>query len=719
MWPAMKFDHGPIRSLFAAMIVCGIAAADVVADPGTEFFEKKIRPVLVERCYKCHSDQPGGVKGGLRLDSREAVRKGGDSGAAVIPGKLDDSLLWNAIRYEGLEMPPDGKLSDATIADFEKWIKMGAPDPRDGAPSVTEPATTDWNAARQFWSFQPPSRYPAPVLKSNQSRRQPVDAFVLAKLESAGLEPNPEADRRTLIRRVSFDLIGLPPTADDVESFVLDDHPLAYERLVDRILASPQYGERWARPWLDLARYAEDQAHIVGNDRELCYPNAYLYRDWVVAALNQDLPYDQFVKQQLAADLLDPQNKAGHAALGFLGLGPKYYRRNAPEVMADEWEDRVDIVSRGLLGLTVACARCHDHKFDPIPTQDYYALAGVFASTEMYNRPFDDKTELGKNGQAKDPQHSMHIVRDINIQDIPVHIRGDAKNKGPVIHRRFLQVLSTTEPPPFQRGSGRLDLADAIADRQNPLTARVIVNRIWAQLFGRALVATPSNFGSLGEKPSHPELLDDLAVRFMDNGWSLKALQRELVLSNTYRQSSTSDARKQGVDPANVLLWRMNRRRLSIEAWRDTVLSIAGQLDLRMGGPSFDPENPGNGRRTMYSEVSRLKLNPLLALFDFPDPNAHSERRSETTTPLQKLFVLNSPFMVRQAELLAARLTSVSGDDAARIRSAYNDVFARAPTSQEIRLGEEFLNGCGEGDASRWIQFAQVLLASNELFMID
>ena len=725
----MKFDRVHVSTFFAAVIVFCSAMSSVFADEGTEFFEKKIRPVLVERCYKCHSDQPGGVKGGLRLDSRELARKGGDSGAAVVPGNLDASLLWSAIRYEGLEMPPDGKLTDDTIADFETWIKMGAPDPREGGPTVATPAPTDWNAARQFWSFQPPSRHPLPAVSMSAVSmstvpndswiRQPIDAFILAKLVGAGLEPNGAADRRTLIRRVSFDLTGLPPAAEDVAGFVHDEHPLAYERLVDRLLSSPQYGERWARLWLDIARYAEDQAHIVGNDRSLCYPNAYLYRDWVVAAFNQDMAYDEFVKRQLAADLVSPDDKASHAALGFLGLGPKYYRRNAPEVMADEWEDRVDIVSRGLLGLTVACARCHDHKFDPIPTHDYYALAGVFASTEMFNRPLDDKAELGKNGQAKEVQHAMHIVRDIDVQNLPVHIRGDVKNKGPVVNRRFLQVLSTADAAPFQRGSGRLDLADAIIDRGNPLTARVIVNRIWAQFFGRPLVATPSNFGSLGEKPSHPELLDDLAVRFMDGGWSLKELQRELVLSATYRQSTDSDPRRQGVDPANVLLWRMNRRRLSIEAWRDAVLSIAGQLDLRMGGPSIDPENPAQGRRTVYSEVSRLKLSPLLALFDFPDPNAHSERRSETTTPLQKLFVLNSQFMVRQAESLATRIASISSDDTARITAGYSAVFSRAPTADELRMAHEFLTSCGEGDSTRWVQFAQVLLASNELFMID
>lgn len=710
--------NGPPLGL--ALIVLVFAAPVARGDdPGVNFFEKKIRPVLVQRCYKCHSDQAEKIKGGLRLDSRDAARSGGESGAAVVPKKPVESLLLSAIRYESFEMPPDGRLPDEVIADFEKWIEMGAPDPREGPAGNTPAKQIDWSEARKFWSFQRPERHAPPTTSAPTCARQPLDAFVLAKLEAAGLDPNPVVDRPTVIRRVTFDLIGLPPSPDEVEAFVADSEPLAYERLVDRLFAAPQYGERWARMWLDLARFGEDQAHIVGDDRSLCYPNGYLYRDWVVSMLNEGLPYDEFVRRQLAGDLLNPEDKAGHVALGFLGLGPKYYRRNAPEVMAEEWEDRVDTVSRGLLGLTVACARCHDHKYDPIATQDYYAMAGVFASTEMYNRPVDDKTELGKNGQAKDPQQAIHIVRDIETKDLAVHIRGDAKNTGPVVNRRFIQVLCPAEPVAFSHGSGRLDLAAAIVDRSNPLTARVIVNRMWAQFFGRALVGTPSNFGSLGERPSHPELLDDLAVRFMESGWSLKWLQRELVLSATYCQTSDLDPQKASVDAANRLWWRMHRRRLSVEQWRDAVLSVAGRLDLRMGGPSIDPQDPEQRRRTMYSEVSRLKLSPLLAMFDFPDPNAHSERRNETTTPLQKLFMLNSPFMVRQAESLAERLLAAGSNDQSRIHAAYSIVFGRSPTADELRLGVEFVAGGGDNDAARWTQFAHVLLASNELLMVD
>lgn len=710
-----------VACLISLALEATACIAIFAADPGIEFFEAKIRPVLVERCYKCHSEETDKPKGGLRLDSREAVRGGGDSGAAVVPEKPADSLLLSALRYESFEMPPDGRLPPETIADFERWIQMGAPDPRDGVAPAVGPKPMDWNSARQFWAFQPPQRHPQPAVKTPDWIQRPHDAFVLQQLDAAGVKPNLAADRRTLMRRVTFDLTGLPPSIDDVEPFLRDESPLAYERLVDRLLAMPQAGERWARLWLDLARYGEDQAHIVGNDRSLCYPNAYLYRDWVIAALNADLPYNEFVRRQLAADVLDPEDKAGHAALGFIGLGPKYYRRNAPEVMADEWEDRVDIVGRGLLGLTIACARCHDHKYDPIPTADYYALAGVFASTEMFNRPLDEKAELDKNGHAKQVEQAMHLVRDIKPRDLNVQVRGDFKQLGAVAKRGFLRVLSPTgQPVEFKQGSGRLDLAEAIVQRNNPLTARVIVNRVWGQLIGQALVGTPSNFGSLGDAPSHSDLLDDLAVRFMEAGWSLKWLQREIVLSASYQQGSQIDPAKQALDAANRLLGRMNRRRLTVEAWRDSILAIAGRLDSRIGGPSMEPQDPKERRRTLYSQVSRLKLDSMLAMFDFPDPNVHSERRSETITPLQKLFTLNSPFMLQQAESLAEQLVMASQDDGSRIDAAYRQAFAREPTAAEKQLGMEFLATCGEADETRrWTQFAQVLFASNELLIID
>ncbi len=685
-----------------------------------EFFEKKIRPVLVKHCYKCHSAQAKKVKGGLLLDTRDGLRKGGASGPVIIPGDPAGSLLLKALRHEDLEMPPGVKLPDAVIADFQSWIKQGAADPRTGK-AVSQSA--DIAAGKRFWSFQRPQAHAAPQVHHVAWPRTKIDAFILARLEQAGLTPGPPADRRTWMRRVSFDLIGLPPTPEEIDAFVNDPSPDAVAKVVDRLLASPHYGERWARLWLDVARFAEDQAHIVGKNRSLFYPNAYLYRDWVIRALNQDMPYDRFIKLQLAADLMAPNDRADLAALGFMGLGPKYYGRNSPAVIADEWEDRVDTLSRGLLGLTVACARCHDHKFDPILTDDYYALAGVFASTRMFNRPLSDRVARKQDGEATQPDDAMHILREGTPTDLNIFVRGDVTNKGPVARRHFPRVLCDGEPKPFHQGSGRLELAEAIASPRNPLTARVIVNRIWGQYFGRPLVATPSNFGAMGDRPTYPELLDDLAVRFMEAGWSLKWLQREIVLSAAYRQSSEADAHQCAADPEDRLLGRMSRRRLSVEAWRDAVLAATGRLNDTIGGPSLDPQDPREDRRTIYSAVSRLELNRMLALFDFPDPNVHADHRTETTTPLQKLFLLNSPFMIAEAARLAERLRMEipAADvqaDRRRIERAYRLLYGRSATETEIRLGLAFLTD-GDDRAARWQQYAHVLLAANEMLFID
>lgn len=695
------------------------ASAGKLSNAEVEFFEQKIRPVLVKHCYECHSSESKNVKGGLLLDTRSAIRSGGESGPTVVPGRIDESSILEALRYESFEMPPSGKLPDRVIADFEKWISMGAPDPRDGEAVVAEKPATDFEKAREFWAFQPPSRHDLPDVADDGFVAKPLDAFVLAKLEAAGLKPNAEADRRTLARRVYLTATGLPPTQDELSEFLNDTSASAYSELVDRVLSSPHYGERLARLWLDVARYAEDQAHIVGKNGSLLYPNAYLYRDWVIQAFNDDVPYDDFVRLQLAADLISPEDEAQHVALGFVGLGPKYYRRNDPEVMADEWENHVDTIGRGLLGLTIACARCHDHKYDPIPTSDYYALAGVFASTTMFNRPLDDKREKDKAGAAKKPVDAVHIIKDANPTDLNIQIRGDVKNKGDVAKRGFPQILCDSADAHFQNGSGRRELAEQIVRRNNPLTARVIVNRIWGLMFGQPVVGTPSNFGVIGEAPTHPQLLDDLSVQFMENGWSIKWLCREILLSSTWRQSSELNATGQSMDPANRLLWRMNRRRLDVESWRDSILHAADRLDRTIGGVSIDPIDPEESRRTVYSKISRLDLNPMLAMFDFPDPNVHAGSRVETTTPLQKMFVLNSPFMVRQAEALAERCLTAAGTDRDRVTWAAQALFGREPMAEELELALQFLGEPDAGHSDRWTQYAQVLLSSNELLMID
>ena len=773
------------------------------------FFEKKIRPVLVQQCYKCHSSDAkaaGELKGGLLLDSREGARVGGDTGPAVTPHKLDESLLIDSIRYgeDSYKMPPAGKLPDEVIADFEKWVSMGAPDPRDDPSATTTRKEIDWELARQHWSFQQPKPSPAPDVNNAGWMKKPIDAFILAKIEAADLKPAAQADRRTLIRRACFDLTGLPPTIEQLDRFLNDESPTAFAKLVDDLLESRHYGERWARHWLDVARYSEDNTNMGPHNGP--YPHAWRYRDWVVHALNDDVPYDQFIVRQLATDFLSETGPEDHAALGFQGLAPSYHKEVAlAQVVlenryADEWEDRVDAIGRGLLGLTLACARCHDHKYDPVTVEDYYSLASIFASCRQTTRPVVSEEEIAKTQPARDrvkeletqiaawdkqlkelpkeiaelekklKEHSAATaaganpaaesidpdkarqriteakqlveqakqytaktkkeiaelkktpgfeiplanslteeqvrVEEINNdrmkivyfpnkpRDLQIFIRGDAGKLGAQVHRGFLRVLSPGKSKPFTNGSGRLELALAIANRDNPLTARVIVNRVWMHHFGVGLVDSPSNFGKTGSTPSHPKLLDDLAVRFMDNGWSLKWLHREIMHSWTYQQSSTpaDPERLKSADPSNRLLSHFNRQRLNVEAFRDSVLSVSGQLDWKAGGPSGDADTTDFKRRTIYAAVSRHKLADTLQTFDFPDPAIHCAVRAGTTTPLQQMFVLNSPFMRQQAIALTDRVHEHAGqslDD--RVHLAHRLLFARDASTTELAIAREFL----------------------------
>ena len=575
----------------------------------------------------------------------------------------------------------------------------------------------DWEKEQQFWSFQAPKRYPLPTVSNQSWPAQPIDYFILARLEEKKLAPSGPAPRQALIRRLTLDLTGLPPTPADVDRFLSDDEPDAYDRLVERLLNTRAFGEHMASLWLPLARYAEDQAHQVGDDTKFFYPNAFKYREWVIDSFNHDLPYDRFLKYQLAADDFEDAGRENLAALGFLGLGPKYYNRNRIEVMADEWEDRVDTVTRAMLGLTVACARCHDHKFDPITMRDYYGLAGVFASTRMVNQKPGGAEEKKDASADKMDSRTLHMVDDGTITNLNVFIRGNPERKGDLAERRFLRILSDGEPHNFEAGSGRKELAEKIATPENPLTARVIVNRVWGAFFGKPIVATPSNFGHSGQLPSHPELLDDLATRFTANNWSVKALVREIVHSSTYRQSSASSSHAGSqVDPENILLWRMNRKRLSIEQWRDTALFAAGELNNK-GGKSLELDDPRNFRRTVYARISRLKLNDTLMQFDYPDANVHAERRIPTTTPTQKLFLLNNPFVLERAAAFQARLAGKG--DGAKLQEAYRILFGRAPTQAESDKALEFLAGKSDSEFTRWEQLAQVLLASNEFLYVD
>jgi len=1191
-----------------ALTNAGLNAAEPNAAPTAEqleFFEAKIRPVLVKHCYECHSSKLAAPRGGLRLDDRDGVLKGGDSGPIIVAGDLKKSSLLAALRYEEAEMPPKGKLPAAVIADFERWVTMGAPDPRVAAIAPNPQPSTLNHQPSAHWSFQKLTKASPPNVKNAQWPRNDIDRFVLAKLEEAGAQPVAAADRRTLIRRASFDLIGLPPEPEQVAAFLNDpaSDSDAFAKVVDELLRSPHYGERWGRYWLDIARYGEDQAHTF---KARNYPQGYLYRDWVVKAFNDDLPYDQFLIEQIAGDLVNHDRPLHERipALGLFALGPVYYQDNGEKdkALADEWDDRVDTLVRGTQALTISCARCHDHKFDPLTMADYYGLLGIFASTQYQERPavsqdvvlakqqadaafkqqqlevdrylatqarnvreklipeipqyvvgawrvmnplkkkanekkvvtdvakqlklnedlllrwvayleekpasgavkserpylagwrqlkkqqdanvdlsddkaalaeatavgetlrqqaesllphraallqhfgeevafllesdratiapgviplgnlFDDvsgsqlstalasdvfkstakegglgiarvaqgwghqtsiatgisfnfkslgsddakhgdivndgwdvsggisttgkrtaanlpRTEQGigmhanalitfdldairraglipvdrpltfrvdraglnddafgsgsvhlaiiasrpqpenaeldailvasVNGQAAkvekgddayyfagelppplrgdgkfveitiqlpaearyltlvatgagkageensissdhavfsgarleyepvgssggspdspaaitgeppalqdallyselfsdkgvlaiaskdianyltdEPAKQLaslnktldeykqasdaikvlmaHAVSDGQGADMPVYLAGDPRKKGPLAPRSFPAILRNGDSTPFKSsGSGRLELARAIASPDNPLTARVFVNRIWAGHFGVGLVRTPSNFGTLGERPTHPELLDWLAARFISSGWSVKSLHREIMLSATYRLSSSPPpseiSNAQATDADNHLLWRMNRRRLEVEPWRDSVLAVVGNLDRTLGGPSSNLSNGNNRRRTLYGFVSRHQLDDLLRLFDFPDPNITAGQRTVTTVPLQQLFVLNSDFMIAQARAFAARLTREVSTDDLRVHRAHALLFNRSPSPQELQLGLDFLATTKSESAKLTVleQYSLALLGSNEFAFVD
>jgi hypothetical protein len=1199
--------------LVSSMLTCmagdlGAEEPIVDAPEKVEFFENRIRPVLVEHCYSCHSQEAETVQGGLYLDSRQGWQQGGDSGPALLPGHADDSLLVQALAYEDMEMPPKGRLGDEVLNDFKKWINDGAVDPRrDGFVPVRP--TVDYESALDFWAFRSPRWTSPPGLDSAPPSppNSMIDSWLNHALKREELNPNPSADPVTLIRRATLDLVGLPPQPEAIDHFVAEwqiDSKSAWQKLIDRLLESEHYGERWGRHWLDVARYAEDQAHTFKARQ---YPRGYLYRDWVVEALNRDMPYDEFLMAQIAGDLTDPEENRHErlAALGLFALGPVYYAENVEQAKAraDEWDDRIDTLMRGVLGLTVSCARCHDHKFDPITMQDYYALAGIFASSEYQERPvvppdvvlarqeadrlaqqaqtavdrylsetsrsirpeliqqlpefavvawqfhlqqlrepaendnqknqqleefakqnhlsvtplrrllelpnrlknasieereffsdwpsvlsqeigdqedtsviqqrvrqmgerwrdqandwlplrealiqqfgtnvaflkdtdraevvpgiiplgnlFDDskntpldvalasdkfkavasekslgvaragwapRTEIAPgvsfdfrrlggndlafgaicndawhtdggirttgqraaanlpreeqgigmhanalltfdlneiraaglipqdqrmrlrvdraghnddtagrgdpsayvaiifsrphrdkavtdailggwiNGEAAevatddftyyfssplppplradgrfitvdlpipsdaeyltlvttgadgpdtnsissdhtvfsgvrlefdplpelqvaveetediesnpdsnpraaawilsrlldeegllspppneaetffnaDQQQELerlrtsaadrkkdaegviilqaHSLKDDKLRDLPIYLQGNPAKQGEIVARSFPAIFTSGIREPFASSqSGRLELAQAITSPDNPLTARVMVNRVWAGHFGQGLVKTPSNFGELGDRPSHPELLDNLAVQFMQNNWSLKWLHREIMTSQAYQRSSSYDPHGNEIDPENRLLWRMNRRRLEIEPWRDTLLSVTGELDRSMGGPPLNLTDSNHRRRTIYSFISRHRLDEQLRLFDFPDPNITADKRSETTVPLQQLFVMNSDFMAQRSRAFARRLVErFPDDDNERVRFAYRSCFGRFPTPDELEQVKAFLQSETESNESdrltRLEQFCLALLSTNELMYVD
>ena len=748
--------------------LCANADEATLAKPTAEqaeFFETKIRPLFAEECYRCHSDEAKKLKGDLHLDTRAGMLKGGETGAVVVPGNPDASLLIKAVRYKDQDtaMPPKKRLSDAQIADLETWVRMGGPWPERITPTVpaaVERKSYDWEKFRaEHWAFRKVVKVEPPAVKNAAWVRSPIDNFILAGLEAAALKPASPAEKRTLIRRAYLDMIGLPPSPEDVAAFVSDESPDAFAKVVDALLASPQYGERWGRHWLDVARYSDG---IGGSLDPEPLPEIWRYRDWVVAALNSDLPYDQFVHAQIAGDV-GAENREAGIPTGFFAVGPSYITDGNTEeavaqARAETLSDRVDTFSRGFLGLTVACARCHDHKFDPITTKDYYALAGIFNNTATGLRPtapqpviaeFDAaqkaikdqeekiraaekekldtaelKTELEELRKAAPPMYRRaHMLAESSSADMPVAIRGDLRKAGEPAPRRFLQIVAGENAPLLNEGSGRRQLADAVVDPANPLTARVIVNRVWKHHFGQALARTPSNFGVIGEKPTHPELLDWLAATFVENGWSLKKLHRMILLSSTWQMSSRYRADAFAKDGENRLLWRMNPRKLEVESWRDSLLAVTGELDVTIGGP---PTNAilESKRRTLYGTLSRngdsYPSDEFLRLFDFPAPRSTSEARTASTVPQQYLFMLNSPFMTARAKALAERLQRESSDDRARIARAYELLYTRPPAAAEADLGVAFLADTSSGEpASRWQSYAQVLLSAHEFRQIQ
>ncbi len=937
---------GGLLALTAVLKVVALRADDPAASK--EFFETKIRPVLATNCFACHTSVQSGD---LRVDSREALIKGGTRGPSIVPGDPDKSLLITALRQtdDGLKMPLGGKLKDAEIEDIAAWIKAGAPWPKDEAPavsaapipvqgppgafsavidpSVTIPAYTIDPEKRKLWSLQALKDPAQPMVKDPRWSKDPIDKFVFAKYEEQGLKPAGPATKHDLIRRATVDLTGLEPTQEEIDAFEKDNSPDAFAKVVDRLLASPHYGERWGRVWLDVARYGEDDYRSLepGTRGVRSYSNAYAYRDWVIDAFNDDLPYDKFVKAQIAGDLMDEKVRYKMLpATGFLGLGPWYYDNGSYEVTrADERHDRVDVVTRGFLGLTVACARCHNHKYDPIPQSDYYSLAGVFYNTvyeeyptapksvieaytkledeidaknkvlqeeqsnlssdlartyalqtsdylqgvfEVTGQPKRDKAQvveqrkldyevldrwikymekpttkyhnkdawqamMKKNGgnaqEAKkladqfqqeltdamlakaDIDAQNNIIKDKDVQgtkpkkrtdkpsnfesnrdfnpgswlrllsmpeeqgnfyqevfvrevkdsddpnammamgggrnqgggvltfrgwalntrvgpesqarlkalqddidalkkkldaakypfvhgvedaenpvDLRLAVRGDAMHLGPEVPRHFLTILSDGAPKPFKEGSGRLELAEDIV--KQPIAMRVIVNRIWKEHFGTGIVNTPSNFGQAGERPTNPELIEYLANEFVKNGMSIKKLQREIMLSQVYQLSTQDDETDYAKDSGDRYYWRANRKRLTAEELRDSVLQVAGNLDLTLGGPSEDL-TPTFLRRTVYGKVSRVRLDTYLQTFDFPTPNISAEKRFTTTVPLQRLFLMNSDFMQIESEDLAKRVAN-EPDNTARIKKVYSIAFGRAPTADEIKLGLDYLH---------------------------
>ncbi|MBI1900704.1 MAG: PSD1 domain-containing protein [Planctomycetia bacterium] len=828
----LSFSCFALAILLAWPVVSGGQAAEPAEQSRIEFFEKQIRPVLADNCYNCHSANTNS-KGGLRVDDRNGLIHGGDRGPAVVPGDPEKSLLIQAVRHAHAEvkMPPMKHLSDDQVADLTQWIKDGAAWPKVHAELPTSDPDPEYaGLRREHWAWQPLRKPKTPNVNDASWPRDDIDRFVLAALEAKGLAPVPDADPLTFIRRVTFDFTGLPPSTDEAEEFVAaweaadpDARRLLLEKLVDRLLGSPAYGERWGRHWLDVARYGES----TGSARNIPYPHAWRYRDYVIDALNSDKPYDQFLREQIAGDLLPAESQRQRdeqlIATGFLALGVcDVNQRFKVRFVMDNIDEQIDTVTRAVLGLTVSCARCHDHKFDPIPLTDYYALAGIFHSSQrcagvrnkmggggldyydtamllpLGSQEQDDgkiaeqveqaKAELaqaraqvltlqeGPDQNAGGPEREKELaaarkqvakvqsalvaladpaargpvalgVRDAStVGDTEIRVRGEAEQLGPVVARGFLTVFDVPGKPEINPNqSGRLELAEWLVSKHNPLTPRVMANRVWQHLFGRGLVSTVDNFGVTGDAPSHPELLDHLAIRFIENGWSVKKLVRAVVLSRAYQLGSEAPAVNVAADPGNRLVWRHSPRRLDAEEIRDAMLAAAGQLDLHRpeGSPAKDfkvVELRNNGPeaerlaaqclaskcRSVYLPLVRGLTPHALGVFDFAEQGMVTGRRDTTTVATQALFLLNDPFVRQQSQALTDRLIGQSDlDDADRIALAYRLALCRPATAAEIDRAKRYLaeyeaaareEGTPSADprAAAWASLCQAILASAE-----
>ncbi len=770
----------------AAVLALGLPV--VAGAQGDSFFEKRVRPILSNRCYACHGPHAGDGQAGLRLDSLEGMLRGGRSGPAIVPGQASNSLLVHAINHDtALQMPPKAKLPIAEVVALTRWVDDGAAWP--GAGRAAGSARRAGGAAsgftdeeRSHWAFQPVRE---PVVPAGGSTA--IDAFIEGRLLEAGLQAASRASKRALIRRATLDLHGLLPTPDDVRDFVEDDSSQAFERVVDRLLASPRYGERWGRHWLDVARYSDSN----GMDDNIVHGDAWRYRDYVIRAFNRDKPYDRFIREQLAGDVItdwgDPDRSEGLIATGFLMLGPKMVGEDDPvKQRLDFADEQLATMSRAFLALSVDCARCHDHKFDPIRSADYYAMLGMFTSTKTVlsyrvtsklnatalggpeqdrilseiERRFDYHSDFVTNyNRATTPdlvveaQQEAHdealeeyfqvpkamAVSEGEAGDLPVMIRGSHLTPGDLAPRGFPAILSRVPAPSIGSGSsGRRELAAWLTEPSHPLTARVMANRIWQWHLGEGIVRTPDNFGTLGDRPDHPELLDWLAARFRESGWSLKTMHRTIMLSDAYQRSYGRDARAEESDPGNRLLWRANRRRMDAESIRDSLLAASGRLDSRMGGKAMrhrnftnlngnalsrDPELYRSNRRTVYLPVLRSALYEVLAAFDFANPSTSNGRRGTTMVAPQALFMLNASIVDESSRELALRLASeAGGGDADRIRLAYEIVYSRPPTGDEIRSWLGFLpryEAAADGRAAAWRGLCRVLLASNEFLYVQ